>query len=107
MIIVEPGHKYGLESFEDKDVIRFITFVKKDIKGDPTNRDTTHLETVHDGTTNEEVLKMMVDRMHYLNGKMPCRENSIVVTKLEEALLWLEKRTQDRIERGAEGKREM
>jgi hypothetical protein len=39
-----------------------------------------------------------------LNGKFPCRENSIAITKLEEALMWLNKRTADRVKRGVEGK---
>ena len=30
------------------------------------------------------------------NGRFKCRENAIAITKLEEALLWLNKRTQDR-----------
>lgn len=37
------------------------------------------------------------------NFKYPCRENSIAITKLEEALMWLDKRKKDRIERGVEG----
>jgi hypothetical protein len=36
-------------------------------------------------------------------GKFACRENAIALTKLEEALMWLEKRTRDREERGVEG----
>ena len=44
--------------------------------------------------------------MNFLNGKFPCRENSIVITHLETALLWLEKRTNDRIKRNVEGKNE-
>lgn len=37
-------------------------------------------------------------------GAFACRENALAITKLEEALMWLEKRRQDRIERGVEGK---
>lgn len=39
----------------------------------------------------------------YLNKDYPCRENAITITKLEEALMWQEKRTKDRVERGVEG----
>lgn len=61
-----------------------------------------------DGVTNEEVIKVLLHRLNYLNevlhsGKFKCRENSIAITKLEEALLWLERRTANRIERGVEG----
>lgn len=38
-----------------------------------------------------------------LNQKFPCRENSITITKLDEALMWQEKRTKDRINRNVEG----
>lgn len=38
-----------------------------------------------------------------LNGKFPCRENALAITKIEEALMWLEKRKKDRVERGVEG----
>lgn len=38
-----------------------------------------------------------------LNAKFPCRENSMAITKLDEALMWLEKRTKDREKRGVEG----
>jgi hypothetical protein len=38
-----------------------------------------------------------------LNSKFPCRENSIAITKLDEALMWLEKRRKSREARGVEG----
>lgn len=37
------------------------------------------------------------------DGRFRCRENAIAITKLEEALLWLNKRTRDREARGVEG----
>lgn len=36
-------------------------------------------------------------------GKFRCRENSVAITKLEEALMWLNKRTTDREKRQVEG----
>jgi len=38
-----------------------------------------------------------------LNRKFPCRENSIAITKLEETLMWLIKRAENRENRGVEG----
>lgn len=38
-----------------------------------------------------------------LNKQNPCRENALAVTKLDEALHWLEHRRQDRVKRGVEG----
>lgn len=46
----------------------------------------------HTGTTNEEVLRMMVHRLKTQNTKLPCRENAVAITKLEEALMWIERR---------------
>ena len=37
------------------------------------------------------------------NGKYACRENAMAITKLDEALMWLDKRTKDREDRGVEG----
>lgn len=48
-----------------------------------------------------------LEQLKYLNSKFPCRENSLVITKLEEALMWNDKRTQDRIRRNVEGKNEL
>jgi hypothetical protein len=66
--------------------------------------DPDQLVMVHNGTTNEEVLSMLIDRMNYLQGLCPCRENAIVITKLEESLMWLNKRTAERTARNVEGK---
>lgn len=38
-----------------------------------------------------------------LNEKFPCRENALAITKLEEAMMWLEKRRQNRVVQGVEG----
>ena len=105
MRILTPGHKYELENFEAKDqpgqVIQFIEKI-------PTNIDGVTmpgaLTTVNDGTTNEEVLAVLIDRMQSLQAKFPCRENAIATTHLETALLWLEFRTKTRVKRGVEGK---
>jgi hypothetical protein len=37
------------------------------------------------------------------DGKFACRENVIAITKIDEALLWLDKRTRDREARQVEG----
>ena len=38
-----------------------------------------------------------------LNANFPCRENSLAITKLDEALMWLKARKADRTKRGVEG----
>ena len=56
------------------------------------------------GCHNEDLIAIVIDRLQCLNqGDFACRENSIAITKLEEALMWLRKRTNDRVKRGVEG----
>lgn len=92
------GHNYTLESFE-KTKTQTLQFIQKE-----KEENSDELVTINDGTTNEEVLEMLINRMKYLQDKFPCRENAIVITKLEESLMWLEKRTSDRKKRNVEGK---
>ena len=52
----------------------------------------------------ETVISAVVQRIeHYQATEFKCRENAIALTHLETALLWLNKRTMDRQERGVEG----
>lgn len=88
-----PGYRYELDHFEHPANKETIQFIHKDAA----------MQTITGGTTNEEVLAMLIDRLRFLGEKLPCRENSIAVTKIEEALLWLNKRTADRKARGVEG----
>lgn len=60
-------------------------------------------ETGVNGATNEALLAILVHRLQFLNGKFPCRENSLAITKLQEAQMWLNTRTADRQARGVEG----
>lgn len=56
------------------------------------------------GTTNEALLAILIDRMRgFQTSKWACRENTIALTKLEEALHWLHARTRAREARGVEG----
>lgn len=97
-----PGHQYELSNFENKNEQgQILQFIHKE-----QLTQSTELITISDGTTNEEVLEVLIDRMNFLQSKFPCRENAIVITRLEEALMWLNKRTQDRIKRNVEGKNE-
>jgi hypothetical protein len=61
----------------------------------------------YNGLSNEAVLAVVIDRMRgFQTGPFKCRENAIALTHLEEALMWLQKRTRDRMARGVEGKLE-
>ena len=56
------------------------------------------------GVCNEDLITMVITRLEHFNqSEFRCRENSMAITKLEEALLWLRKRTMGREQRGVEG----
>ena len=117
MKVTTEGHAYELDQFESYGLegcpVQKLQFIHKVPETQLTSTeglpnyglpDANGLVTLTDGTTNEEVLKVMIHRMNYLQNKFPCRENAIVITKLEESLMWLEKRTADRKARNVEGK---
>lgn len=56
------------------------------------------------GVSNEALLAIVEDRLlGFQAGKYACRENAIALTKIQEAMMWLQKRTRDRLARGVEG----
>ena len=68
------------------------------------------------GITNEALLAVLIDRMRGFQfsrdpdgnfsrvpGQFACKENACALTHMEEALMWLQKRTRDRMARGVEG----
>lgn len=56
------------------------------------------------GVMNEDLIVMVVRRLQgFQESEFKCRENAMAITKLEEALLWLRKRTMGRENRGVEG----
>jgi hypothetical protein len=47
------------------------------------------------GITMESLLAICIDRLEaFQRGPYPCRENALALTKIEEALLWLHRRTE-------------
>lgn len=95
----EPAekNKYALLQFKrneatDTQEFQEVTFYKMNPDG-----------TYENGTTIEEMLRVVSERLTDLNGKFPCRENALAITKVQEAKMWLEARTKDRIARGVEG----
>lgn len=55
----------------------------------------------------ETLIAIAVSRLRYYQlvseERFKCRENALAITKLEEALHWLNHRTEDRVHRGVEG----
>ena len=101
---------------------KFEAVNKRDASGNPAGGDVNGtglmivwqngpLGTAEDGTRIEPngafvetVIAAAKQRIeHYQDSKFACRENAIAITKLEEALMWLNKRTADREARKVEG----
>lgn len=56
------------------------------------------------GISNEALLAVVIDRLRgFQGGEFKCRENALALTAFEEGLMWLQKRTRDRMYRGVEG----
>ena len=56
------------------------------------------------GVMNEDLIAIVIDRMRgFQSGNFACRDNALALTKLEEALMWLRNRTNEREIRGVEG----
>jgi hypothetical protein len=84
MIVLDIGHTYQIRNHETdaskEDSYQTLQFIKKEKQGDA-------FVTIQNGTTNEEVLAVLIDRLNTLSRKLPSRETSIAITKCEEALL--------------------
>jgi hypothetical protein len=101
MKIITQGHRYELENFEQKEADgQRIQFIEKR----PKSEGSTELETVNDGTTNEELIKVLIDRLTFLHQKFPSDENFYTLGHLKQALYCQQSRTYERQQRGVEGK---
>jgi hypothetical protein len=60
-------------------------------------------QLVYEGTTNEEVLEILLHRIRGLNAQFPCEENREALAHLGIALSWLNVRTKRRVAQGVEG----
>jgi hypothetical protein len=60
-------------------------------------------EVGKNGCQVEDVIAVARHIVDELNKKYPCRENAMIVTKLDEAIMWSKKRTADRQARQVEG----
>lgn len=99
----EPGasgacHQYVIEtspmiSEEPIAVVGQISFQNGPVKEAGVN-----------GCHQEDLLAIVIDRLqHFQKGDFSCRENALAITKIEEAMHWLNHRTAGRVKRGVEG----
>lgn len=92
------NHLYTVESVPQKEsepvaILAQVSFQKGPIKECGVN-----------GLNNEDLIAMVIDRLNsFQESPYKCRENALAITKFEEGLLWLRKRTMDREARQVEG----
>lgn len=56
------------------------------------------------GISQEALVAIVIDRLRsFQAGPYACRENAVALTQFEQGLMWLQKRTRDRMARGVEG----
>jgi hypothetical protein len=98
MKVITPGHTYELASYKEGGNAQMLRFVHKQ-----PQPGSTALDEIADGTTTEEVIAVLVDRIDHLNGILPSRHNTTANINLRRALKALQARTASRIKRRVEG----
>lgn len=105
-VLDDPGHGGACHEYE---------IVSTDTKPTDDNKHTDSvacsmsfqngpIKEVGTNVTHEALLAILIDRLQgFQSGQYACRENALALTKLEEAKMWLQKRTMDRLARGVEG----
>ena len=64
-------------------------------------------EAGFNGFSGEALLAIVKDRLEsFQKGPYACRDNAVALTKIDEAIMWLHKRTHERMARGVEGTNE-
>jgi len=86
MKVIDPGRRYELAAGND------LVFLQKEGR-----------EIVRDGTTNEEVLEVLIDRVTEAYQTLPCRESIRALYLLREALAEFQMRSLRRASAGVEG----
>ncbi|BDR10692.1 ABC transporter ATPase [Comamonas thiooxydans] len=99
--IDEPGvggahHVYQVRGYHAKGADETATVIR--FQNGPIN------EVGVNGLTQEALLAVVVDRLRsFQSGPFSCRENALALTKIEEAMHWLQQRTIRRMRAGVEG----
>ena len=103
--------KFISENFNDENgnpVGGYVRGVGIDIswQNGPLGRDEKRIGP--NGAFVESVISAALQRLeYYQTSKFNCRENALAITKLEEALHWLQSRTAKREDRKVEGTHEV
>lgn len=93
----ENKNKFFIEIENSKNIKGVAPIVKFTIQSDPIG------EVGVNGCQVVDMLEYVKCLFQSLNNEYPCRENSLTITKIEEAIHWQEARTKDRLNRQVEG----
>lgn len=102
---IGPGgahHEYHivLNDGSEKDVANDVVVIQLQ-KGPRKEEDSIH------GVIDTDLLEIVRDRLKsFQSGPFSSRENACALTHIEEALMWMNRRVEDRIERNVLGRNE-
>lgn len=97
-VLDKPGPGSACHSYAITPLVGNASGVRIDFQNGPLG------ENPPNGLSNEALLAVVEDRLlGFQNGDYACRENALALTKIQEAMMWLHKRTRDRMARGVEG----
>lgn len=89
MKVIKAGYTYGLYNVDNPQLKgQTIQFIEKEPLAEGIG---TAVKTKENGTTLEELLEVAFAKAKFDNGIKATREKSNAVTRIEEALLWLER----------------
>ena len=92
---------------------QYLIYLDESVRNDPKDG-TVHVmvkfqngpiqEAGVNGVSGEALIAIVIDRLRsFQAGPYKCRKNACALTHFEEGLMWLQKRTRDRLARGVEG----
>jgi len=90
MKILEAGHQYEMDDYDTGGkayIVSAIQFMKRIGDNYPGNTGEPHV-----GTNCQEVIRVLIDRVKYLNKQISCYENLVILDDLRHALLYFELR---------------
>lgn len=90
------NHLYQIRGYHNKEADETATVIR--FQNGPINEEGVN------GLTQEVLLAIVADRLRsFQAGPFSCRENALALTKIEEAMHWLQQRTIRRMRAGIEG----
>ena len=89
MKVIDPGHLYELDSYDGEDH-QWLMFFKREGSKYPGN------VGINPGTNIQDVLRVLIDRVQYLNNQVPCSQNLRVLSALRVSIIFLEERAAER-----------